>query len=136
MAVKAAIHRQGLRLPFPDVITIEEVSYKDSAGDENTVDPTTYVLIEDVVSPYLSVGTGSWPSGAATRPDAVTVRFTAGFGTADQVPAPIKHGLKLMIEDLYEHRETVAIGVTATTIPISASVQRLFANYKHSWAVA
>ena len=66
------------------------------------LDPSTYRISgRRLVS--RSEGS-SWPS-TSTRPDAVTVSYTAGYGSsADDVPARAKAAIKLILADLFEHR--------------------------------
>lgn len=66
-----------------------------------TTDPGRIVRKHDVTYPELQDG----------RPDAIEIAFTAGFGaTAASVPEEIKHAMKLLITDYYEHRGEVVIG--------------------------
>lgn len=68
----------------------------------------------------------TWPT-ADDREDAWRVTFVAGYST---VPAPIKAAILLMAADLYENRETVAVGVSAQAIPMTPTVDRLIASYR------
>lgn len=50
----------------------------------------------------------SWPS-TFTMPNAVTITYTAGYGSAQNIPAQIKQAILLIIGHLYENREAVSV---------------------------
>lgn len=61
--------------------------------------------------------------------DSVKITFTAGYGdTAAEVPAVLKHAIKLLVGGWYENREEVT---TAQTSTLSVGVQRLIKS--ESW---
>jgi uncharacterized phiE125 gp8 family phage protein len=95
-----------IRLPYPPIAAIVSVKYDDSDGVEQTVSSADYRLVGQSSLPRLALTYGStWP---ATRwqNEAVRVRYTAGYGDAsDDVPAPIRHAVLLMVSELYENRE-------------------------------
>ena len=63
-----------------------------------------------------------WPSTVATRPDAVTVRYTAGYGTSETaVPAGVRHAVKMLASHWYEMREPVITGTIASDVPLSVT---------------
>lgn len=71
-----------------------------------------------------------WPRpGRCPLP--LKIRFTAGFGTATDVPKPICHAILLFAAHLYEAREVVVFGETPVEVP--ASISRLVSSYKRWW---
>ncbi len=69
----------------------------------STASSTSYYLVAPsdepgFVTPAYNV---TWPATRA-RPDAVTVRFNAGYATQAAVPAPIKAAVKLKFEELWD----------------------------------
>lgn len=67
----------------------------------NTTDPARIVRKYDAVYPQLQIG----------RPDAIEITFLCGFGSGpSDVPAPIKHAMKLLITDYFENKGTVVLG--------------------------
>lgn len=104
---------------FPDVIEIRKlpvasitsVAYVDTAGDSQTLTVTTDYQT-DLASPNrparIKPAYGkTWPSTRAQF-NAVTVRFTAGYGGADDVPSRIKQAILMLAAHFYENREPVA----------------------------
>ena len=104
---------------FPDVIEITKlpvasivsVKYVDTDGDTQTMVVTTEYQV-DYASPnrpcrILPAYGAVWPATRA-QPNAVTVNFTAGYGTADSVPATAKQAILMLAAHFYENREPVA----------------------------
>jgi len=59
-----------------------------------------------------------WPETAHV-PGAVSITFTAGYGTPDQVPEDFKDAVKVLLGTLYENREDIVIGTIAAEVPYS-----------------
>lgn len=120
-----------LRLPFPDVSAVTSLKYSDENDVEQTVSASLYALRED------ELGSGLWfkkdfttPNFNTDRPDPIRCLFVAGFGTAADVPAAIKAGMLLMVGDLYENRESTAIGVGIDVRPLPLGVDALLGPYR------
>ena len=92
-------------LPFPDVASAT-IAYTDTAGSDQTVSAADWSLHETSVGAAIVLDDdASWPS-TATRPDAVRITFTAGYGAAaSDVPQPIRSAILLMTGDLWRSRE-------------------------------
>jgi len=91
-----------LRLPISPVQSIESISYVDAdgntvelAGTEYDVDPEA-----DAFGPFVNLRT------PPTAPDGkLTVRYVAGYGEPDAVPASIKQAILLLVSSFNEYRE-------------------------------
>lgn len=107
-----------IRLPRPNLLSVESVKYRDWIGSEQTLSTDVY-----------SVDTASLP-GRITRnyaqifpptlpqKNAVTVDFTAGYGvTRASVPQAIKQGMLLLIGELYENPESLNVGNIVNELP-------------------
>ncbi|MEO8630203.1 MAG: head-tail connector protein [Betaproteobacteria bacterium] len=112
---------------------IESVIYTDSDGVEQTVDPANYSL-DNYGRPALLYPSmnASWPT-SGTVPNAVRVRFIAGYTLAgaspDDLPLPksLRHAILLMIGHLYENREnTTALSL----VEIPMGLEYLIERYK------
>lgn len=92
-------------IPLPPLRSITTIKYLDTAGVEQTLDSSKYRVLQaehDVRSGIVEPAHGeSWP---ATRDvgEAVTIRFVAGYGARNAVPAPIRTALMLHVEMLYD----------------------------------
>jgi uncharacterized phiE125 gp8 family phage protein len=95
-------------LPFGNLQSVTSVSYKDSDGTETTMTVTTEYLVETNGEGYgriiLPYGV-TWPSFTAYPSNPIKIRFICGWTAAASIPASIRATLKLIIADLWEHRE-------------------------------
>lgn len=109
-----------IALPYPPISVVVNVKYDDANGAEQTVPSGDYRLVGQPNQPRLVLAHGaSWPS-IRWHSEAVRIRYTAGYGAADDVPAPIKHAILLMVGHFYANREEVVIGSTAVEVPLAA----------------
>lgn len=118
-------------LPCPPLISVESVTYIDSDGVLQTMDEADYRLIGVGGSaPRVDLVYGaSWPT-ARSEAEAVRIAYTAGYGAAEDVPASIKAAILLMVGDMYSHRESAVVGVTAAAVPMSTTVEALLAPFR------
>lgn len=100
---------------FPDVIelqmgriiSVDSVQYVDESGNLQTFTDWLADLASEPGRVVPAYGL-SWPATRA-EPGSVRVTYKAGYGTtADSVPAPVLHWIKLALTDLYEQRSRSA----------------------------
>ena len=93
----------AIRLDGAPVASIESISYRDEAGQMQTLDPQDYEA-DKVSSPgWAMIGYGkAWPA-TQDRANAVTVDYTAGYG-ADHtsVPECARQYILLRLADLWD----------------------------------
>lgn len=90
-----------IQLGWPPIISIVSVTYIDAAGDSQTLAPTAYSLDTDQPPGWLLPAYGTvWPATLDTA-GAVRVRFTAGYGSASDVPKDIKAWILLNVADMH-----------------------------------
>lgn len=120
-----------LELPLAPVQSITSITYTDTDGASQTFASGNYALGADLDwSPRVNLGYDkSWPS-TRSIPDAVTVRFVAGYASAADVPAPIKAAMLMIVGHLYEHRESV---VDKQLSEVPRSVDSLLMPYRRTW---
>lgn len=93
-----------LVLPFPPLQTVTEITYIDSEGTEQTIDPADYLVNAANEPGRVRLADGcQWPTprliGAADHPWPVKVEFTCGFGTlSTQIPATYRTIVKGFIK--------------------------------------
>lgn len=111
-----------IALPGPPLQAVSWVKYVDSSGVTQTMSAADYVVDTAGQPGGVILGYGkSWPSATLRPGPAITVRYTAGYGTASQVPAIYKQAILLIIGHFYENREEVAPGnVRLQQIPLAA----------------
>jgi uncharacterized phiE125 gp8 family phage protein len=119
----------ALELPLRPVTGIAAVRIYDAGGAATTLDPATY-LLDGAGSPPRLVRSGAlaWPvPGRAAN--GVEVAFTAGYGdAAEDVPAPIRQAVLLLVAHWYEHRSPLKDGAHAAPLP--DMVSELLAPYR------
>lgn len=114
-----------IEIPKPPLIDIEGVFYTDTAGVEHQF---TGFSIDVARAParIFPTANGCWPSTLINEPNAVRIRFRAGYvdpGNSpftNNVPADIKAAILLMLGTLYQQRETIVIGATPLLLPWGA----------------
>lgn len=116
--------QREITLRFPPIISIVSIVYRDSAGADQTLDPSLYRLRRGAVA----------FTNGAPHSDDLRIRCRAGYATADSpaveaVPLAIKQAVKLMVGDMWAFRESAAESRTAS-IPSSAAVERLIRPFK------
>lgn len=93
-----------IRLPFPDVSAVE-ITYRDEDDAAQTLGASSYSLNADAMGAFVMLADGaSWPD-TYTRPDAVTVTMTAGYGAASSVPQSIRQAVMVLAAAMYDRRE-------------------------------
>ena len=112
----------AFELHYPPIIAVTSVKYYDAAGVQQTLAPSQYSLDYQ--------GEPGWivPAYNVTWPDtlqainAVEVTYTAGYGTAADVPQAIKAWILLHVGHLYENRESTMPGISITPLPFLDSL--------------
>jgi uncharacterized phiE125 gp8 family phage protein len=109
-----------IKLPHTPVREVTAVEYYDQEGNLQALDPDKYWL-DDLSAPArLMLKEGeTFPDVEQGRPNAVEITYFAGYGDdpAD-VPAPVRHAIKLVVAHLYENPDIVSAG-QLFTIPMS-----------------
>jgi uncharacterized phiE125 gp8 family phage protein len=92
-----------IRFPLPPLKSITSVKYYDTTNTTAAVSSTAYHAITPSDDPgYIEPVQGAaWPA-TRSRPDAVTIRFTAGYAHPGAVPDPIREAILLKTEHLFD----------------------------------
>jgi uncharacterized phiE125 gp8 family phage protein len=94
-----------IELPLPPLYSSTglSVTYYNTSNALTTLSSTVYdVLVPTEAPAYLQPKQDeAWPS-ARLRPDAVVVRFEAGFGAATAVPEVLKEAVLMKLEHLWD----------------------------------
>lgn len=108
--------------------SVDQIQYQATDNATQTLATSVYELRPGFI-PVIGRKYGqAWPS-VLSHPGSVTVEFVAGYGAAaDDVPEPIKHAMKMIISQLYEHREEVVLGSSVSQIPMAS--EYLLAPYR------
>jgi uncharacterized phiE125 gp8 family phage protein len=120
-----------IKLPLNPVQSVDSITFIDIAGDEQTLDPSLYVVSYGRTPVTIARAFNQvWPVVRQTI-GAVSVNFTTGYGTSDQIPADLKHAARLIIGNLYENRAGV-IGIESRDSPseMPLGVEHIFSRYR------
>lgn len=119
-----------IELGRPPVVEVVSLKYLDDAGVEQTMNAANYVVDADSVPGRVVPAEGyTWPI-TDDQPNAVRVRFTAGYGdAAEDVPAAIRSWMKLRVGTLYKLREEIVAGVSVADLP-GGFAERLLDPYR------
>lgn len=120
-----------IELGMPSVIDVVSITYVDTAGLQQTLASSAYVLDRDTDPGYVLPADGtSWPDTYPDTTNAVRVRFRAGYlADADKDRAMLRRWMLLQIGSLYEHRKSVHTGPGVADLP-NRFVDRLLDPYR------
>ncbi|HUS97120.1 MAG TPA: hypothetical protein VMX97_10305 [Hyphomicrobiaceae bacterium] len=99
----------AVRVPLSPLQSVGSISYVDLAGATQTLSASLYQVVGnggDSRPKIVPAWGQTWPD-TRDQPEAVTVRFTAGYGDdANDVPEPIRQALTLMVQNAYDGCES------------------------------
>lgn len=94
--------KDEIRLSRSPVSAVTYVKYID--GNETTITANAADYKTDLVSQPARISPDNGWFGTYETINAVFIRYVAGYADAASVPAPLKHGMLLVIGDMYENR--------------------------------
>ena len=110
-----------IKLPKPPLQSVVEVAYTDVGGNPQIIPATDYIVDAHSEPGRIVPAVGkTWPQ-TCPIPNTVRIRFEAGYGPPETVPAAIKATIKLLVGHLYENREAVITGRTAAKLPFAVN---------------
>lgn len=117
-----------IRLPRPPLSNVTSISYVEPINGTLTTLAADQYVVDTSCEPgrILKAYNVTWPSVRAID-NAVTITYVAGAANAAAVPSLLKTALKLMVADMYEHRERTLTGTIQSDLPI---YERLVASYR------
>ncbi len=123
--------RAAIFLPVVPFISLTSISYLDRDGQSQSLNVSTDVTTQGAtdwcyVCPVVDT---NWPA-MASRSDALTITWSAGYGAASDVPAAILMAAKAMVSHWYNNRDAVSDGSFAE-VPLL--VDTLLAKDRLGW---
>lgn len=117
-------------IPKRPLVSVTSVTYYDDDLSTSTVFSSTKYQVDTAKRPpRIVIKNGeSWPSDSLRLSSGVVVRFVAGFGAASTVPEDIEHAIKLLVGQLYTHREPEITG--ATVAKLGFTIDNLLADHR------
>lgn len=114
-----------LTLPLAPVSAVTAVTIND-VDDTREIAASLYETALEGDAPRLT-RVATWPL-PTRRVGGIAIDFTAGYGAAAAVPAPLKQAILLLAAHWFENREPVVLGERAEILPLS--VAALIAPYR------
>lgn len=111
-------------LPYPPLLSVVEIGYTDSTGQETILSASDYV-VDTAYEPgrvMPAYGT-AWPVFTPYPSSPIRIRFVAGYAV---LPEPIRQALLLLVGHWYENREATGTAKDQTAF----SVHALLASYR------
>ncbi len=110
-----------LQLKAP-LVSVESVSYKDSAGQDHSLTAGIDFIVDTKKEPGIILPTygKTWPSFTPWPSSSVTVQFTAGY-TTDECPESIQQGMLLLISAWNEGRIPFEVGHIVNELPYAVT---------------
>lgn len=97
----------AITLPLGPVLSVDTITYRDAGGESQALASSTWrAATRRSPAQIWPAGGQAWP-GTDNEPEAVTVRFTAGFGGPADVPADLRGAVLLLVGHFYANREAV-----------------------------
>lgn len=125
---------EAIELPFTPVSAVGSIAYVDQNGDTQTWS-ASYYQTSLPAGPQASVARiqpaygQSYPS-TRDQLDAVTIRFTCGYGAAEDIPAAIKAAMLLLVGHWYANREAVVASAGTVPSELARGVDALLWPYR------
>jgi uncharacterized phiE125 gp8 family phage protein len=121
-----------IRLPRPPTLAVLSVQYYDAGGVLQPMDAAGYYV--DIVSQPARLclaSTLSVPPLQEDRLNAITILYQAGYASTTHIPPSIRHGIKLLCGDLYEHRESrLDVGSGVARVEDNPTLVRMLYKYR------
>lgn len=126
--------RNYIVLPYGSLQSVTEITYKNTDGDSNTFSTDDYIVESDTDPGRVVLAYGeSWPSITLYPSNPIRIEFVCGYGDArTDVPESIRNAAKLIVADMFEHREPTVTGTVVQKMP---TVENLLTKYKAWWCV-
>lgn len=93
---------RGLDLPYPPVVSVNDVEYVDASGATVDVDPDLYELTPE--GRFRLAYGANWPSRRSAS-DPITITYTAGW---ENVPKRIVTAVLMHVGAMYDRRDETA----------------------------
>lgn len=110
----------AIYLPRTPIGSVSSIQYIDANIDTQTLGTDVYEVLSDDTSASIVLKPGAlWPNAQFEKYEAVTITFTAGYGSAStDVPQTVRSAMCLIIGNLFENREEAVIGTISSSLPM------------------
>lgn len=94
----------AIRISLAPLVSVSSVKYYNTDGTQTTVSSGDYWTITTSIPPKVAFNPDEfdWPNLEVGRPDAIEIRFVAGYTNAATVPYDLKRAIHLLARYWYE----------------------------------
>ena len=111
-------------LPYGNLQSVTTIKYTDTASSQSTWSDAEYNedLNSDPGRVVLEYGY-TWPTTTLHPQNPIEIEFVCGYGdSSSDVDEMIRHGIKIIIDDLYNDRGDILKGISSTNLNTSKSI--------------
>jgi len=122
-----------LVIPFGQLQSVTHVKYTDTAGTQTTFSADYWEVSTARDPGVLALSYAqSWPSTTLRVLDPIEIQFVCGWTAAAHAPYEIQAAILLIAAHLYEHREDVVLGNSASveSKALELGSRALLANWR------
>lgn len=94
----------NIYLPYPNLISVDSIQYYDNLNVLQTLDSSFYDVSGVGGAGRVSLALGSSYPSTYSRPEAVQITFTCGYGDASAVPYSLRDAISTMVWFLFDGR--------------------------------
>jgi uncharacterized phiE125 gp8 family phage protein len=98
-----------MKLPLGPLQQVDSITYFDSDDVQQTLSTDVYAVLDDPRRPYVKLKTGQSYPATYLRDDAVTITFTVGHTSADDVNPAVKAAISMLAGYFYENTEAATV---------------------------
>lgn len=116
-------------LSLAPVQSVESLAYVDEVGAPQDLASSVYGLQLEGLAPSIVLKPGqAWPTREPGS--SITVTMVVGYGVTGAAPPDVLHALRLLVGEMYAHREPSVTGTISASVALSATVESLLANHR------
>lgn len=116
-------------LSLAPVQSVSGIAYVDEDGAPQVLAEAVYVVQPEGLAPSIVLKPGqAWP--AREPGSSITVSMVVGYGVTGAAPAAILQALRLLVGEMYAHREPSVTGTISASVALSATVDNLLVNHR------
>lgn len=111
-------------LPYGQLQSVTSIKYTDTASAQSTWSAAEYNTDTDSDPGRVTLEYGyTWPTTTLHPQNPIEIEFVCGYGdSGSDVDSMIKHGIKVIIDDLYNNRGNILAGISSDNLQISANI--------------
>lgn len=113
-----------IEIPLAPLQSVTSITYTDATGNATTWAASNYLVDTFRLVPRIVPAYGvAWPMFTPRPLNAVVVRFVAGYGTGEDLPAELRLAVLTLVGHWYDNREAVGVarGGVYAELPLAYS---------------